>query len=71
MQTSWEYRYANRTKGMGSSIIRELLKLTEQPDIISFGGGLPATEVFPLKEFQAIAGDDRPAYCPIFSPGHA
>lgn len=37
---------------MGSSVIRELLKLTEQPDIISFGGGLPAPEVFPLKEFQ-------------------
>ena len=53
MQTPWEYRYANRTKRMGSSVIRELLKLTEQPDIISFGGGLPAPEVFPLKEFQA------------------
>ena len=53
MQTPWEYRYANRTKRMGSSIIRELLKLTEQPDIISFGGGLPAPEVFPCKEIQA------------------
>ena len=39
-----------RTKG---SVIRELLKLTEQPDIISFAGGLPAPEVFPVKEFQA------------------
>jgi 2-aminoadipate transaminase len=38
---------------MGSSVIRELLKLTEQPDIISFGGGLPAPEVFPVKEFRA------------------
>jgi 2-aminoadipate transaminase len=37
---------------MTSSVIRELLKLTEQPDIISFGGGLPAPEVFPLKQFQ-------------------
>jgi len=37
---------------MGSSVIRELLKFTEQPDIISFAGGLPAPEVFPLKEFQ-------------------
>lgn len=52
MQTPWEYRYANRTQRMGSSIIRELLKLTEQPDIISFGGGLPAPEVFPVKKFQ-------------------
>jgi 2-aminoadipate transaminase len=52
MQTPWEYRYANRTQRMGSSVIRELLKLTEQPDIISFGGGLPAPEVFPVKEFK-------------------
>ena len=53
MQTPWEYRYAHRTQKMGSSVIRELLKLTEQPDIISFAGGLPAPDVFPLKEFQA------------------
>jgi len=52
METPWEYRYAHRTQKMGSSVIRELLKLTEKPDIISFGGGLPAPEVFPLKEFQ-------------------
>ncbi len=50
--TPWEYRYAHRTSRMGSSVIRELLKLTEQPEIISFGGGLPAPEVFPVKQFQ-------------------
>ena len=50
--TPWEYRYAHRTSRMGSSVIRELLKLTEQPDIISFGGGLPAPEVFPVTQFQ-------------------
>ena len=53
MQTPWEFRYAHRTQKMGSSVIRELLKLTEQPDIISFAGGLPAPDVFPIKEFQA------------------
>lgn len=52
MQTPWEYRFAHRMQKMGSSIIRELLKLTEQPDIISFAGGLPAPEVFPVREFQ-------------------
>ncbi len=57
MQTPWEYRYAHRTQRMGSSVIRELLKLTEQPDIISFAGGLPAPEVFPLKEFQQACND--------------
>lgn len=53
MQTPWEFRYAHRTQRMGSSVIRELLKFTEQPDIISFAGGLPAPEVFPVNEFQA------------------
>jgi 2-aminoadipate transaminase len=38
---------------MSSSVIRELLKLTQQPDIISFAGGLPAPELFPVEEFQA------------------
>jgi len=40
---------------MKSSIIRELLKLTEQPEVVSFAGGLPAPEVFPVAEFQAAA----------------
>jgi len=52
MQTPWEYRYANRTQRMGSSIIRELLKWTEQADILSFAGGLPAPEVFPVEKFK-------------------
>ena len=51
MQTPWEHRYAHRTQRMGSSAIRELLKFTEQPDIISFAGGLPAPDVFPVEEF--------------------
>jgi len=53
MQTPWEYRYAHRMQKMGSSVIRELLKLTEQPDIISFAGGLPAPDIFPVEEFRA------------------
>ena len=52
MQTHWDYRYAQRTSRMKSSAIRELLKLTELPDVISFAGGLPAPDVFPVKEFQ-------------------
>jgi 2-aminoadipate transaminase len=53
METPWESRYAQRTQRMGSSAIRELLKLTEKPDIISFGGGLPAPDVFPVEDFAA------------------
>ena len=53
MATLWDHRFAQRTQRMTSSAIRELLKLTEQPDVISFAGGLPAPEVFPVKECQA------------------
>jgi 2-aminoadipate transaminase len=40
---------------MSGSTIRELLKYTENPNLISFAGGMPAPEVFPIKEFQAAA----------------
>jgi 2-aminoadipate transaminase len=52
MQTLWDQRYAQRTQRMSSSIIRELLKWTEKPDIISFAGGLPAPDVFPVDDFS-------------------
>lgn len=48
----WAPFMAARTEEMGSSAVRELLKLTQQPDIISFAGGLPAPEVFPLREIE-------------------
>jgi len=51
MQIQWEHRYAQRTQRMKGSAIRELLKLTEDPEIISFAGGMPAPEVFPTQEF--------------------
>ncbi|MBC7243689.1 MAG: PLP-dependent aminotransferase family protein, partial [Anaerolineae bacterium] len=50
--TNWELQYAQRTQAMTSSIIRDLLKLTQQPDVISFAGGLPAPELFPIREFK-------------------
>ncbi len=53
MTTRWTDRYALRTEVMGSSIIREILKVAQQPDVISFAGGLPAPEVFPVEEIQA------------------
>ena len=56
METPWEYRYAFRMGQMKSSIIRELLKLTQKPEMISFAGGLPAPEVFPVDAFQEAAG---------------
>ncbi len=50
MTTHWQRHYAKRTKRMMSSIIREILKVTQQPDVISFAGGLPAPAAFPVEE---------------------
>jgi 2-aminoadipate transaminase len=47
-----EPRFARRAANLQPSVIRELLKAAQQPDTISFGGGLPAAELFPL---EAIA----------------
>ena len=49
---------SKRASGAKRSAIRELLKLTEKPDIISFAGGLPAPETFPHDEFAEIAADE-------------
>jgi 2-aminoadipate transaminase len=44
--------YSERTHGMKASEIRELLKLTEKPNIISFAGGLPNPGTFPVREVE-------------------
>lgn len=56
MTTNWSDRYAARMGSMQSSVIRELLKLTQQPDVISFAGGLPAPELFPREAVLAATG---------------
>jgi DNA-binding transcriptional MocR family regulator len=45
----WEPAYARRAEGMKASEIRELLKLLEQPGIISFAGGIPDPALFPAQ----------------------
>ena len=47
-----DYNYARRMADMKASEIRELLKLTEKPEVISFAGGLPAPELFPIEEIK-------------------
>lgn len=76
--TTWQDRYAERMGGVNSSIIRELLKLTQIPGLISFAGGLPAPEIFPteicatattrlLKEHgeQALQYSSTEGYAPL------
>lgn len=47
---SWADLFSTRGRRIKSSAIRELLKVTEQPDFISFAGGFPAPELFPVEE---------------------
>lgn len=59
---NWEDIFATRSSRMKASEIRELLKLLDRPDIISFAGGIPDPALFPDQEFKK-------AYADIFSGG--
>lgn len=50
-------KFAKRMERLQASEIRELLKLTQRPEIISFAGGLPAPELFPVEELAKVAHD--------------
>lgn len=50
-----EYKYARRMSNLKASEIRETLKITERPEVISFGGGLPAPELFPVDEIINVS----------------
>ncbi|MBV6304387.1 PLP-dependent aminotransferase family protein [Candidimonas humi] len=47
------YTFSQRARNINSSAIREILKVTERPEIISFAGGLPAPQGFPVEVVQA------------------
>jgi 2-aminoadipate transaminase len=47
------WHLARRAARMNPSVIREILKVTEKPGIISFAGGLPSSKTFPVAEFEA------------------
>jgi DNA-binding transcriptional MocR family regulator len=53
---NWNGLLAPRMAGMTASEIRELLKLIEQPDIISFAGGIPDPDLFPREDIAAAYG---------------
>jgi len=48
-------RFAKRTENLKASEIREILKITEQAHVISFAGGLPAPELFPVEEMKTVS----------------
>lgn len=44
--------YADRMNELKASDVRELLKLTARPEVISFAGGMPAPELFPVDDIN-------------------
>jgi len=50
-------RFASRMQDLRASDIREILKVTQQPEVISFAGGLPASELLPAAEMAELARD--------------
>jgi 2-aminoadipate transaminase len=62
--TMTHWTLAARAAKMNPSVIREILKVTEKPGIISFAGGLPSSKTFPVAEFEAACAkvlQDDPA----------
>jgi 2-aminoadipate transaminase len=55
MTTPEKWRVTSHVMDLETSIIREILKLSSQPDIISFAGGLPAPELFPVEDIKEAA----------------
>ncbi len=53
----YESLFSNRANRMKASVIRELLKLTQKPEIISFAGGLPNPLAFPVERINEIVND--------------
>ena len=48
---------SQRAQKLTSSAIREILKVTERPEVISFAGGLPSPDTFPVERLRAKAVD--------------
>ncbi|MFC5512865.1 PLP-dependent aminotransferase family protein [Massilia jejuensis] len=48
-----KWQFSERAQGLQSSFIREILKITQRPEIISFAGGLPSPATFPVERMRA------------------
>jgi DNA-binding transcriptional MocR family regulator len=52
---TWDTRYADRAQSVRASDIRELLKVAQRPEVISFAGGLPHPNSFPVEDIFRIS----------------
>jgi len=57
MTVEWEKKYSERAGTMYGSMTRKLMHLIADPEVISFGGGLPARELFPVDPIKSITND--------------
>lgn len=57
MALDWSSKFSKRSKTMKASAIRELLKLVDNPEIISLAGGMPDPTLFPTETIAAISKD--------------
>ncbi|WP_425148004.1 PLP-dependent aminotransferase family protein [Deinococcus sp.] len=60
----WDAAFSPQARRLSSSAIREILKITQSQDMISFAGGLPAPELFPLREVREAANTVLDRYGP-------
>jgi 2-aminoadipate transaminase len=58
------YSFAPQTKNYESSAVRDILKVTQQGQVISFAGGLPAEDIFPIEQVKI-------AYEKVFASGNS
>lgn len=58
------WKLASTVVDMEASIIREILKISSQPGVISFAGGLPAPELFPLEDLREAMATAMQKYGP-------
>jgi DNA-binding transcriptional MocR family regulator len=54
MPFDWETKYCERVSHMYGSMTRQLMHLTSDPEVISFAGGLPAWDLFPVKAVKEV-----------------
>lgn len=78
MNVDWEGKFSDRVEGLYGSMTRQLMSVLGDPEVISFGGGLPAWDLFPIDQIRRVTDDllcsDGPAalqygttegYCPL------
>jgi len=57
MAIDWQSKYSDRAGGLYGSMTRQLMQVMTNPEIISFGGGLPAWDLFPVDQIREVTDE--------------